>query len=92
MLSFLSSRLFQLGVVLFFLSLCTFILMKLAPGDPVKKILKVDEVAITYEEEEALRRELGFNQPIVLQYFQWLKQIAHLNFGTSYITKQPVWD
>jgi ABC-type dipeptide/oligopeptide/nickel transport system permease component len=66
--------------------------MQIAPGDPVKKILKIDEVAITHEEEEALRRELGFDRPIIMQYFDWIKQIVKLDFGESYITKQPVWD
>lgn len=84
------SRAKQLIVVLFLLSICTFGLMKLAPGDPVRTILKVDEVAVTLEEQEKLRTELKFDQPVLFQYTSWLSQVMRLDLGKSYITQQPV--
>ncbi|WP_025026388.1 nickel ABC transporter permease [Caldalkalibacillus mannanilyticus] len=84
------SRLWQLMIVLFILSLATFILMKLAPGDPVRTILKTDEVAVTVTEEEALRAELGFDQPLLIQYGQWLFRLIQLDLGHSYISQKPV--
>lgn len=90
MLKLVKGRLLQLVVLLFFLSLMTFTLMKLAPGDPVLLILQADELAVTQEEEAALREELGFNQPILQQYGQWMKQLLQLDLGVSYIKGKPV--
>ncbi len=77
--------------VLLFLSIVTFFLMKLAPGDPVRTLLKADEVVITKEQEQALRSELLLDQP-VLQYLQWLKGIFQLDLGESYSMNAPVLD
>ncbi|MEW9123250.1 MAG: nickel ABC transporter permease [Thermotaleaceae bacterium] len=90
MLKLVKGRLLQLVILLFCLSLMTFTLMKLAPGDPVLLILQADELAVTQEEEAALREELGFNQPILHQYGQWMKQLLQLDLGVSYIKGKPV--
>ncbi|WP_269758216.1 ABC transporter permease [Thalassobacillus sp. C254] len=89
MTRFIVSRLLQTGLVLFILTVITFILMKLAPGDPVRSILRVEEVAITREQEEALRNELLLDQPF-LQYFAWLKGIFQFDLGTSHSLNVPV--
>ncbi|MBD8497368.1 nickel ABC transporter permease [Paenibacillus arenosi] len=91
MLTMIKERLIQLGIVLFLLSLVTFTLMKLAPGDPVFIILKADEVAATTADEEALRKELGLHQPLFIQYTDWLARLVQLDFGTSLINGKPVW-
>ncbi|WP_028593736.1 nickel ABC transporter permease [Paenibacillus assamensis] len=92
MLTIIKERLMQLGIVLFLLSLLTFTLMKLAPGDPVFIILKADEVAATTADEEALRQELGLHQPLFIQYTDWLYRLVQLDFGTSLINGKPVWE
>ncbi|WP_038679200.1 nickel ABC transporter permease [Staphylococcus xylosus] len=84
------SRIGQMIVVLFVLSSITFILMKLTPGDPVNKILHLDIANVSSDQVEATKEKLGLNQPVVIQYFQWLGQIVQLNFGTSYQTGEPV--
>lgn len=88
----MKARLVQLVFVLFLLSLLTFTLMKLAPGDPVLHLLGADELAVTQEEEAALRKELGFDLPILVQYGQWMMGLLQLDLGTSYIKGKPVWD
>ncbi|UFJ43219.1 ABC transporter permease [Brevibacillus humidisoli] len=85
-------RLLQLVLVLFLLSLLTFTLMKLAPGDPVLLILEADEMSVTQADEAKLRKELGFDQPLLLQYGQWLQKLLQFDFGHSYIKGKPVWD
>ncbi|WP_424767305.1 nickel ABC transporter permease [Paenibacillus sp. sgz302251] len=85
-------RAVQLVFVLFFLSLLTFILMKLAPGDPILLMLEADTVAVTNEEEAALRKELGFDKPVVVQYGTWLLQLLQLDLGYSYMKGKPVLD
>ncbi|ARD75578.1 peptide ABC transporter permease [Staphylococcus xylosus] len=84
------SRIGQMIVVLFVLSSITFILMKLTPGDPVNKILHLDIANVSSDQVEATKEKLGLNQPVVIQYFQWLGQIVQLDLGTSYQTGEPV--
>ncbi|MGB8954998.1 MAG: ABC transporter permease, partial [Tumebacillaceae bacterium] len=86
------ARLFQLVFVLLLLSTTTFALMKMAPGDPVVAILKTDQVAVTLEEEAALRKEMGFDQPVLEQYAHWLWGMVRLDLGDSYLFKRPVWE
>ena len=64
--------------------------MKLTPGDPVDKILHLDVANVSSEQIEATKQKLGLDQPVVIQYIQWLGQIVQLNFGTSYQTGEPV--
>ncbi|MBD8497360.1 nickel ABC transporter permease [Paenibacillus arenosi] len=90
MLNIVKERLLQLGIVLFFLSLFTFTLMKLAPGDPVFTILRADEVVATSADEEALRKELGLDQPVYIQYLRWMYSIMQFDFGNSLINGKPV--
>ncbi|WP_134685139.1 nickel ABC transporter permease [Brevibacillus migulae] len=88
----IAARLWQLVFVMFLLSLLTFTLMKLAPGDPVMLILDTEELAVTQADEEALRKELGFDQPLITQYASWLFQLMKLDMGESYIKGKPVLD
>lgn len=90
MLRIIKKRALQLVFVLFFLSLLTFVLMKLAPGDPVLLMLEADTVAVTQEDEEALRQELGFDKPVLVQYGMWLLQLLKLDLGYSYLKGKPV--
>lgn len=84
------SRIGQMIIVLFVLSTITFILMKLTPGDPVNKILHLDVANVSNDQIKATKEKLGLNQPILIQYIQWLGQIIRLNFGKSYQTGEPV--
>ncbi|WP_172455739.1 nickel ABC transporter permease [Paenibacillus sp. BIHB 4019] len=88
----IKKRLIQLVFVLFILSLIIFILMKLAPGDPVLTLLHADEMSITQADEAALREELGFDQPVLMQYGQWMLGLMQLDLGTSYLKGRPVLD
>lgn len=66
--------------------------MKLAPGDPVLTILNADEMVVTEEDQAKLRNELGFDQPLYIQYGKWMLNLAQLDLGKSYMTGKPVWD
>lgn len=75
------SRIGQMIIVLFVLSTITFILMKLTPGDPIDKILHLDVANVSSDQIEATKAKLGLDQPVIIQYVQWLGQIIQLNFG-----------
>ncbi|KWW16127.1 nickel transporter permease NikB [Peribacillus simplex] len=79
-------------VVMFVLTVTfiSFLFVRLAPGDPVLSILQVDDVSITNEQVNELREELGFNEPLLVQYGHWFMNFIHLDFGRSYLTNQPV--
>ena len=78
-------------MVVFVLSIFTFGLMKLAPGDPVMSILNADEMMVTEADQAKLRNELGFDQPIYVQYGKWMFGLIKLDLGTSYMSGKPVW-
>jgi len=84
------ARLLQLVIVLCALSAVTFTLMKMAPGDPVLRLLHADEMTVTRAEETALRAELGLDRPVHIQYVDWLLGVLRLDFGESLIKKKPV--
>ncbi len=90
MLVIIKQRMIQLAVVLLLLSLVTFTLMKLAPGDPVRTMLMSDEMLVTAAEEAKLREELGFHRPIAVQYGEWMWGLLRLDLGNSYIKGKPV--
>lgn len=84
------SHLVQMIIVLFVLGTITFILMKLAPGDPVDKILHLNEANIAQSQIDETREKLGLNQSIFTQYISWIGQVIQLDFGESYQTGEPV--
>lgn len=86
----IAKRFSELVIFIFLLSFISFLFMKLSPGDPVRYILNVNDVAISDEQIEELREELGFNSPIYIQYWNWLKRFFQLDLGYSYMSNQPV--
>ncbi|WP_025678429.1 nickel ABC transporter permease [Paenibacillus polymyxa] len=81
-----------LTLILFFLilSFVSFCLLKLVPGDPVRSILRVDDVAVSNQQIANMRSQLGLDQPLPVQYGKWLVQLLQLDFGQSYLTHRPV--
>lgn len=81
-----------LELVLFFLilSFVSFCLLKLVPGDPVRSILRVDDVAVSNQQITDMRIQLGLDQPLPVQYGKWLVQLLQFDFGQSYLTHRPV--
>jgi ABC-type dipeptide/oligopeptide/nickel transport system permease component len=90
LLSIIGSRIIQLIIVMFVLSFVTFLLMKITPGDPIRTLLKVDDVIATKAEEEQLRKEYGFDEPIFVQYSQWIRSAVQFDLGESIVAKRPV--
>jgi peptide/nickel transport system permease protein len=88
--SIIGSRLLQLIIMVSVLSFVTFVLMKVTPGDPIRDLLKVDDVVATKADEEKLKKEYGLDEPILSQYGSWLLQVMHFDLGESMITKRPV--
>lgn len=90
MLRILSRRFIEVLIFLLVITFISFLFVRLAPGDPVLSILRVDDVSVTNEQVKALREQLGFNDPLLVQYGRWLADFVRLDFGNSYITNRPV--
>lgn len=61
--------------------------LRLIPGGPVRTMLGQEA---TPKSVAALRAKLGLDQPLYIQYFDWLKEMVTLHFGQSLSTGQPV--
>ncbi|MDO5410859.1 MAG: ABC transporter permease [Lachnospiraceae bacterium] len=86
----LISRVFQIVVVLFGISFFTFALTYISPGDPVRNMLVSTGVMPTEEKIASIRETMGLNDPFFVQYFRWLSNCVHGDFGTSFSLNRPV--
>jgi peptide/nickel transport system permease protein len=83
-------RLLTAALTLLGMSVVIFVLLRLTPGNIVDLIFEsggyVDPAA-----KLALTRELGFDQPVLVQYGQWLGEVARGDLGKSYRYDLPAW-
>src|ERR1700722_9973092 len=87
MLGFVAQRLFYLVPVLVAVSLLTFLIASLLPGDLAYVVLG-DQA--TPEKVAALRHDIGLDQPIWWRYVSWLSHVIEGDFGRSFRTGQTV--
>lgn len=80
-------RLIMLVPVIIGVSILTFLMVHIAPGDPVAVMLP-DHA--TGEEARLLRARLGLDQPLYVQYFSYVRQVLQLDFGHSVRTGRSV--
>ena len=73
--------------IAFGVSLVCFMLVYLAPGDPLQTVLPSDANA---EMIEIVKRAYGFDKPLPVQFANWLWRAAHGDFGLSIATRRPV--
>ena len=72
-------------------TIIVFTVMRLLPGDPALVILSEGDASFTQEELEDLRRQLGTDRPIVVQYVDWIGGLVQGDLGTSiWRSGQPV--
>ena len=74
--------------VILLVSVLSFLLVFLAPGDPASQYRTLE---MTDEEYEQLKTELGYNDPVIVQYGRWLNKVAHGDFGVSSSSHTNVW-
>lgn len=83
----LIKRVIYFFVTLFSISIIIFLITQILPGDVAEAILGQ---SATEDNIRALRNELGLNRPIYVQYFEWLKGVATLEFGDSLSLGMPI--
>ncbi|HTY81700.1 MAG TPA: ABC transporter permease [Dehalococcoidales bacterium] len=92
MTSFIARRLVQALFILLLVTLIVFFVMRLLPGDPILIYLAQtsDLNTMNPDQIQVLRAHYGLDKPIMVQYFNWLENITHLNFGISIYWNVPV--
>lgn len=76
--------------MLIIVSFISFALMNLSSGDPAEIMLSSQGSVVTPQLLESVREDMGLNQPFITQYLNWLKNIIHGDFGTSYASGRSV--
>ena len=89
MLQFILRRVSLIIPTFIGVTLLTFALIRLVPGDPIE--VRFGERGIAPERLAALRHEAGLDQPLWKQFLDYEEQVASGDLGISVVTKQPVW-
>jgi len=87
MLLFALGKVLQTLMVMMIVSVVSFTLLKLAPGDPIQIMLGEE---YSPKAHESLVKELGLDRPLVEQYVHWIGNFATGNWGVSYVGKAPI--
>ncbi len=90
MLSFILRKIGVIIPTFIGVTLIAFTFIRMLPGDPV--LLMAGERGMTEERHARLMTEYGFDKPILVQYGVYLNDLLHGDFGTSIITKRPVFE
>lgn len=86
---YIGKRLLQAVIILFGVSIIVFALVNFMPGNPYSSMFSPD---IPPEQIEAKLRELGYYDPLPLQYIKWLGRALQGDLGYSIWYKEPVLD
>ena len=86
-MKYISRKILILIITILFITLLTFLAFHVLPGDPAQLILGTEA---SPEKVEALREQLGTNQPLLRQYTSWISGFARADFGTSLKYQKPV--
>jgi peptide/nickel transport system permease protein len=78
--------------VLVLITLMDFVLINLAPGDPVLAMIDPNRTPPGSAAYEDRKRQLGLDQPVVVRYVRWLGELAQGNLGYSLTNRRPVAD
>lgn len=89
MIKYAVKRLLQAIPILFAISIFSFLLMRLAPGDPALAYMNPEMELLDIEQ---IREDMGLNEPIHVQYINWLKNLLQGNLGYSLSNNKPVLD
>lgn len=91
MTKYIGKRLLSLIPILLGITFLTFLLLYIAPGDPAQKRLTSNSgIAVTQEQIDSMREEMGLNRPFLVQYGSWLGKALTGDLGTSYKDSMPV--
>ena len=88
MATYLIRRLLLMVLTLFGISVLIFVLLRIVPGN-IADILFDAAGMVSAAEKHKLEAELGLDQPIVVQYVDWIGGLARGDFGYTYVSERP---
>lgn len=83
-------RLLQLIPILFAITFLSFAMMRIAGSDVVEQKMENTSGAVSQQQIDAAREELGLDKPFLVQYFVWLGNLLRGDMGNSYVSGKPV--
>lgn len=90
LMRYATMRLAQLIPMVLVVTVVVFFVMMIVPGDPVMVMLgAVDGARVSREVYDAMRLQLGLDQPLIIQYLKWLSNVLHGDLGTSITFRTP---
>jgi peptide/nickel transport system permease protein len=93
MFGYIARRLAFGAVTIVGVSIVVFLVMRILPGDPLVAIFGPDGFTKLSDAERAhYMSELGLSDPLIVQYFNWVQDIARGNFGRSFFRAESVAD
>ena len=87
MKGYIIRRFAQSVVTIFVVATVMFWLFRLAPGDPTAAVLSP---ALDEQVQQQMAEQYGLNQPLIVQYWRYLVNVATLDFGYSFFQNEPV--
>jgi peptide/nickel transport system permease protein len=87
MTAYIVRRLLLMVPVLWGVGTFVFVLVRLLPGDAITTLLEDSQ---NVSDVQAMRRELGLDQPLPVQYVQWMGHAVRFDFGNSLLSRRPV--
>ena len=84
MTSYVIRRILQMPVVALLVTFSLFVVMHALPGDPIYAMIGESESTLDEETIDRLREDLGLNDPIVVQYFNWMGDVLRGDLGRSF--------
>jgi peptide/nickel transport system permease protein len=90
MLAYLAKRILLTLPTMLFVSIISFSLVFLAPGDPAEVLLTSPQGSPSQGVIEEYRVRMGFDQPVYVQYIRWLNNVLHGDLGYSFMSEKPV--
>ena len=91
MLLFITRRLLLMIPLVFGITLISFIVIHLAPGNPVEVQTEMS-LKVSAQAKENLKKLYGLDKPLHIQYFNWLQRFVKLDFGKSFVDGRGVMD
>lgn len=104
MIKYILKRLVLMIPTLLGITVVVFFMVNMAPGSPIEQKLQQlrfaggtesqarESSGVSNEVMEALKKQYGFDKPVHVRYWIWLKNLATLDFGESFIYEEPVID
>ena len=93
MTTYIIRRMLQMILIMLLVTVIVFFMLRILPGDPILMFLSSqDTQQITQEQLDVLRHDLGLDRPMIVQYFDWLGDVAHGDLGKSIANQTPIID